>query len=92
MTIETMDDAPITPLQSGTIRAALKAIAVNALALVTVATGKAFDIQAVQTLIDDGVTLAVNAASIYFAYKTIRGRMNATATIQTKPATEENKQ
>ena len=80
-----MDDAPITPLQSGTIRAALKAIAVNLLALVTVATGKAFDIQGVQTLIDNGVTLGVNAVSIYYGVRAIRGRMNATATIQTKP-------
>ena len=80
-----MDDAPITPLQSGTIRAAIGAIVVNMLALVTVATGKAFDITAIQDLVNNGVTLGVNAVSIYYGIRAIRGRMNATATIQKQP-------
>ncbi|WP_168218869.1 hypothetical protein [Limnoglobus roseus] len=33
----------ITPLQSATVRAALKAIVLNVLALATMATGKPFD-------------------------------------------------
>ena len=77
-----MDDTdPITPLQSATVRAALKAVAVNALALVTVATGKAFDLDAVNSLLDGGVTLAVNAITIYYGVRAIRGRINATKTI-----------
>lgn len=80
-----MDDTdPITPLQSATVRAALKAVAVNALALVTVATGKAFDLDAVNALLDGGVTLAVNAITIYYGVRAIRGRINATRTIQPK--------
>ena len=80
-----MDDTdPITPLQSATVRAALKAIAVNALALVTVATGKAFDLDAVQELLDGGVTLVVNAVTIWYGWKAIRARINATQTIQKK--------
>ena len=81
-----MDETdPITPLQSATVRAALKAVAVNLLALVTVATGKAFDLDAVNHLIDTGATTAVNVASIYYAWKTYRGRLAATKIIQTKP-------
>ena len=80
-----MDDTdPITPLQSATIRAALKAIAVNLLALATAATGKAFDLDAVQELLDGGVTLAVNAVTIYYAVRAIAGRINATQPIQKK--------
>ena len=80
-----MDDTdPISPLQSSTIRAALKTIAVNLLALVTVATGKAFDLTAVQDALDGGVTLAVNAVTIYYGVKAIRGRIAATETIKTK--------
>lgn len=72
----------ITPLQSKTIRAALWGIAFNALTLVTLATGKAFDIDAIQHALDYGVTMAVNAASIWYGYKAIRARMNATAVIK----------
>ena len=72
----------ITPLQSQTIRAALAAIVINALTLVTMATGKVFDVQAIQQVLDYGVTMAVNAASIWYGYKAIRARMNATSTIK----------
>ena len=90
-----MDNTTITPLQSGTIRAALKLIAVNALVLVTAATGRVFDMAEIQDLIDNGVTLAFNAVSIYYGVKAIRSRMGATATIQTKlnpPATIKTKE
>jgi hypothetical protein len=73
--------APITPLQSGTIRAALKAIAVNVVAIVAVVTGKALDIDLINQAIDLGVPLIFNGISIYYAYKSIRGRINATETI-----------
>ena len=79
-----MDDAPIPPLQSATIRAALGLIVVNVLALVTMATGKAFDIAAIQDLLDRGVTLAVNAVTIYYGVKAIRGRIAATEPIRKK--------
>ena len=72
----------ITPLQSETIKAALKAIAINAIALLTILTGKAFDITQIQNAIDAGVPLGINIISIYYAYKTYRGRMNATAIIK----------
>lgn len=72
----------ITPLQSQTIRAALTAIAVNAVALLTMATGKVFDITQIQHAIDAGVPLAINAISIYYGIKAYRGRMNATAIIK----------
>jgi hypothetical protein len=72
----------IAPLQSATIRAALKAIALNAVTLLTLATGKAFDIDAIQDALDYGVTMAINAASIWYGYKAIRARMNATAVIK----------
>lgn len=78
-----MDETnPITPLQSATVRAAAKAIAVNLLALVTVATGKAFDVDAINAALDQGLTLAVNAVSIYYAWGAIRGRMAATQVIK----------
>ena len=81
-----MDETdPITPLQSATVRAALKAVAVNLLALVTVATGKAFDVDAVNHLVDAGATAAVNALSIYYAWKAYRGRLKATKVIRPEP-------
>ena len=79
-----MDDAPISPLQSSTIRAALKAILLNALTLVTMLTGKVFDIGQLQDLLDRGVTLAVNAATIYYGVNAIRGRIAATEPIRKK--------
>jgi len=74
----------ITPLQSDTIKAALTAVVLNAATLITLATGKAFDIEAIQNALNYGVTMAVNAASIWYGYKAIRARMSATAIIKPK--------
>lgn len=74
----------ITPLQSDTIKAALKAIAMNAVTLITLATGKAFDIDAIQHALDYGVTMAINAASIWYGYRAIRARIGATQIIKPK--------
>ncbi len=73
---------PISPLESDTIRAALKAIAINVVTLATIFTGKTFNIDAVQHAIDLGVPLAVNFISIYYAARAIQGRVNATQTIK----------
>lgn len=71
----------ITPFQSETIKAAVKCIAVNAATLITLATGKAFDVDAINAALDQGAGLVINAISMYYAWKAYRGRMNATATI-----------
>ena len=72
----------ITPLQSDTIKAALKAIAFNAVTLITLATGKAFDIDAINSALDQGAGLVINLVSIYYGWRAYRGRMNATAIIK----------
>ncbi len=74
--------SPISPLQSGTIRAALKAIAVNVVTIVAVVTGKTMDIDFINQAIDLGVPLIANGISIYYAYRAIRARIDATETVQ----------
>lgn len=74
----------ITPLQSDTIKAALKAIAANVGCLISLYTGKPYDGDMADFLINNGVTIAANAASIWYAWKAIRGRINATAIIAKK--------
>ncbi|WP_168218870.1 hypothetical protein [Limnoglobus roseus] len=44
--------------------------------------GSTIDTDLAEYVINNGVTLAVNAGSIWYAYKAIRGRINATATIK----------
>ena len=73
---------PISPLQSATIRAALKAIAVNFVTILAVVTGKTLDIDVINQGIDLGVPLVVNGISIYYAIRAIRARINATETIK----------
>jgi len=80
----TLDPASITPLQSDTIKAALKAIAVNGIALLTIFTGKAFNVDAINQAIDLGVPMIINGISMYYAYRAIQGRINATKTITKK--------
>ena len=72
------DSEPITPLQSQTIKAALAAIVLNTVTLITVFTGRTFDIEAIQEMVDFGIPMAVNFLSIYFGWKAIKGRMKAT--------------
>lgn len=76
------DQDPISPLQSGTIRAALKAIAVNVVAIIAVVTGKTLDVGVINQAIDLGVPLLANGVSIYYAWRAIRARVNATETIR----------
>lgn len=78
------EDNTITPLESATIRNALKMIALNVLTLITMATGKVFDIEAIQNLLDQGATLGINAVSVYYGCKAIRARINATEIIKKK--------
>lgn len=74
--------APISPLESGTIRAALKAIAVNVVTIMAVVSGKTLDIDLINQAIDLGVPLIANGMTIYYAWRAIRARIEATATIK----------
>jgi hypothetical protein len=80
----TLDPQSITPLQSDTIKAALKAIAVNGITLLAVLTGKAFDVDAVNQSIDLGAPIAVSLINLYYSVRVIQGRINATKTIAKK--------
>ncbi len=77
------EDGPISPMQSATIKAAITAIAINAVTLIAVFTGKTFDIETIKTAIDYGVPMAVNALSMYYGWKAIKGRINATKVVVT---------
>ena len=79
------DTNGISPLQSGTIRAALKAIAVNVVTIIAVITGKTFDIDIINQAIDLGVPLIANGLTIWYGCKAIHARMRATETITTTP-------
>lgn len=78
------EDDTIPPLQSDTIKAAVAAIVINGLTLVTIFTGKVFDIATIKMYVELGVPLAVNALSVYLGWKAFKGRMNATQAIARK--------
>lgn len=77
-------DGQITPLQSSTIRAALKAIAVNFATIITLVTGWAFDIDAISRVVEFDATVAICLVNIYYAFRAIQGRISATQTIAKK--------
>lgn len=73
---------PLRPLQSDTIKAALTGLIINALTLVTVFTGKTFDIGFIQEAIDAGVPAVINAISMYYYWRAWQGRVSATQIIK----------
>lgn len=73
---------PISPLQSDTVRAAIKAIVINVVTLIAVFSGKQFNIAQIQTAIDYGLPLLANLLSMYYGWRAIQGRINATQTIK----------
>lgn len=75
-------DAPISPLQSSTIKSALIAMAPQILLVITAVTGKVYDITVINQAINDGYSLVASGITLYYLYRTIRGRINATQTIQ----------
>ncbi len=79
------DSNPLPELQSSTIKACIGAIVINGLTLVTMLTGKTFDIDAIQNAISLGVPMFVNALTMYLSWRAWQGRKNATQVIA-KPA------
>lgn len=75
----------INQLQSTTVRAALGAIVVNGLMLVTTFTGITFDVEWIKNILNFGITAFANAATIYLAYRAIKGRIFATKQIEPLP-------
>jgi hypothetical protein len=80
------DSNPIPQFQSGTIKACVAAIVLNALTLVTQLTGKTFDIDAIQSAVNAGVPMAVNLFSMYLGWRAWQGRKNATQVIAKPPS------
>lgn len=81
----------ISRLQSSSVRNSLVLIVVNVLALVSVFTGKVFDIDAIKAAMDTWLPLAINAATAYWGWKAYKGRVNATREIEPLPIREEIK-
>ncbi len=79
------EEKTINQLQSSTVKAALIAIVINVLALVTAFTGVAFDIEMIKTVMEFGITAIVNAASIYLGWKAIKGRIFAENKVEPLP-------
>lgn len=75
-------EQPIAPLESATIRAAVKLIAVNVATVVFQLTGKTLDVAWINTAIDQGIPVLVCSINLYYASRAIIGRMNATQTIR----------
>jgi len=74
----------ITALQSKTVKAALSAVIINVATLAAIFTGKTFDITAIQHVVDYYLPILANFASIYYGWKAIKGRVEATQTIVKK--------
>lgn len=78
------DDNSIKPLESKTIQAALAAVIINGLTLITVVSGKSFNVAVIQQYVDLYVPIVVNGITMFLGYRAIKGRMNATSTIAKK--------
>jgi hypothetical protein len=81
-----MEQEPINPLQSSTIRAAIIAIVTNVLAIAAYFTGKVFDIELVRVLTEQGLIVLTAGVNIWFGWKAFKGRVNATQHIGGKLA------
>lgn len=71
----------ITPLQSSTIRKLAMGMIIHAITVLGVVTGKVFDIEFVEKLVDSGYIVVVNAVAFWLEYKAIEGRMKATKVV-----------
>jgi membrane protein implicated in regulation of membrane protease activity len=76
----------IKALQSSTFKAALTSFILSALTLVTVFTGVVFDIAFIKAMLEAGITMIPALATMWLAYKAMRGRMATTKQIEGKYA------
>lgn len=76
----------IKALQSSTFKAALTSFILSALTLVTVFTGIVFDVEFIKAMLEAGITMIPALATMWLAYKAMRGRMAATKPIGGKLA------
>ncbi|MBX9583669.1 MAG: hypothetical protein K2X87_25485 [Gemmataceae bacterium] len=72
---------PIHWSKSKTIRNAAAVILIQAVAIGCELTGKALDIEKVRFLIDAGLPVLFDTASIFFGWKAITSRVKATETV-----------
>ena len=63
---------------------ALKAMTPQLVLIAAQVTGKAFDIDAINHVIDAGYSLVASAITLYYCWRAIKSRINATQTIATK--------